>query len=42
MEHRPAHQKVAGSIPGEDIYLGCGFSPWKGCAQEATDGCFSH
>ena len=37
--HRPVHQKVAGSIPGFRT-LRCGFDPWSGRVQEATDRCF--
>ena len=40
MEHHPIHQKVAGLIPHQGTYLGCGFDPWSGHAWEATD-CFS-
>ena len=38
----PINQKVVGSIPGQGACLGCGFSPWWGHVQEATNGCFSH
>ena len=34
----PAHQKGAGSIPGQSTQLDCGFDPWSGNVQEATDG----
>ena len=27
LEHRTAHQRVVGSIPGQDTYLGCRVSP---------------
>ena len=27
LQFRPAHQKVAGSIPGQGTYLGYGFDP---------------
>ena len=27
LEPLPIHQKVAGSIPGQGAYLGCGFDP---------------
>ena len=27
LEHRPVHQKIAGLIPSQGIYLGCGFDP---------------
>ena len=37
LQHCPVHQKVAGSIPSQDTYLGCGFDPQSGQAQEATD-----
>ena len=30
LEHHPIHQKAAGSISGQVIYLGCGFSPGQG------------
>ena len=30
LEHRPIHQKVAGSIPCHDIYLGCASIPSPG------------
>ena len=33
----PMHQKVSSWIPGQGIYLGCGFNPWSGTMQEATD-----
>ena len=33
----PVHQKVAGSIPGQDIYLLCGFDCPSGPIWEATD-----
>ena len=39
---RPVHQKQAGAIPGQGTHLGCGFSPWSGSVQEATDRGFSH
>ena len=29
-------KKVAGSIPVQGTYLGCGFNPPSGCVQEAT------
>ena len=41
MEHRPVHQKVAGSIPSQGTHLGCRFDPPLGCVWEATNGCFS-
>ena len=31
------HQKVAGLIPSEGKYLGCGFYPPVGQVEEATD-----
>ena len=31
------NQKVAGSIPGQNTYLGCGFDPQSGHVQEATN-----
>ena len=34
------HQKVAGLIPGQGIYLDCGFDPWLWRVQEAADQCF--
>ena len=37
----PMHQKVSGSIPGQDTYVGCGFPHSLGCVWEATDQCFS-
>ena len=30
-------KKVAGLIPDQDTYLDCGFEPWSGHIQEATD-----
>ena len=36
LECGPVHQKVAGSIPDQGTYLGCGCDPWVGCVQEAT------
>ena len=41
LERRPTHRKVVGSIPGQDMHLGCGFVPVSGRVREATDGCFS-
>ena len=41
LEHHPIHQKVAGSIPGQGTYLGCGFDLRSGRVWEATDRCFS-
>ena len=35
------HQKVAGSIPNQDRYLGCGFDLQSGHIREATNQCFS-
>ena len=29
-QHCSIHQKVVGSIPGQDTYLGCGFNPLLG------------
>ena len=37
----PIHQKVAGSIPSQSTYLGCGFNPQLGAVQEETSRCFS-
>ena len=33
--------KGVGSIPGQGIYVGCGFDPWSRCVWEATSQCFS-
>ena len=41
MEHRPIHQKVASSIPGQSTYLGRGLDPQSGYVWEATNQCFS-
>ena len=38
---RPIHQKVAGSIPGQGMYLGCEFDPQSGRVWEATNQYFS-
>ena len=35
LEHHPVHQKVAGSIPGQGTYPGCGFDPLSGSLPEA-------
>ena len=32
--------KICGLIPSQGTYLGCGFIPWLGCMQEATNRCF--
>lgn len=40
LECRLIHQKVSGSIPCQDKYLGCGFDPQSGSIQVATDRCF--
>ena len=43
--HRPVHRKATGMIPCQGTYLGCGFHPWSGRAQEATTErlmCLSH
>ena len=40
-EHRPVHQKFAGSIPSQNTYLSCLFNPLLGCIQEATSQCNS-
>ena len=37
VECHPLHQKVAGLIPGQGTYLGCGFNPQSGCVWEATN-----
>ena len=42
VERHPAKQKVASSVPGQGTFLGCGFGPWLGRMQEATNRCFSH
>ena len=39
--HHPAKQKVTCSIPSQGMCLGCGFGPWLGYVQEATDQCLS-
>ena len=41
LEHPLMHRNVAGSIPREDTYLGCGRDPQLGSIQEATNQCFS-
>ena len=42
LEHRPVHQKAAGSIPSQGTYLDCRFDPQVKHVWEATDQCFSH
>ena len=37
LEHPPINQKVVGSNPSQDTYLGYGFDPWSGCIQEARN-----
>ena len=37
LKPHPIHQNIVGSIPGQCIYLGCGFNPQSGHVQEATD-----
>ena len=39
LDRQPMHQKVAGSIPTQGTYLGCGFNPRSGCVWEGTDEC---
>ena len=41
VECQAANQRVTGSIPSQGACLGCRFSPWLGCIQEATYWCFS-
>ena len=41
LEHRLVNRKVAGSIPGQGICLGCRFNPQSGCIYEANNQCFS-
>ena len=41
LEHRPAHLKFAGLIPGQDTRLGYEFNPLSGRVQEATNQCFA-
>ena len=36
IERGPENQKVAGSIPSQGIFLGCGPGPQVGGMQEAT------
>ena len=36
----PTKRMVTGSIPFKSTCLGCGFSPWSGRLEEATDQCF--
>ena len=40
LERGPVNRKVVGLIPGQGADLGCGFGPWSGHVQEATDGRF--
>ena len=37
----PIYQKVAGLIPGQGAFVGCGFDPSLGHIQEAADQWFS-
>ena len=37
----PGKWMIASLIPSQGTCLGCGFSPWSGHVQEATDTCFS-
>ena len=37
----PINQRVAGSIPGQSTYLGCGIGLRLGCVQKVTNQCFS-
>ena len=39
--HHLRKQKAASLIPGQGTCLGCGFSPWVGSIQQASDQCFS-
>ena len=41
LQHHPVRQKVAGLIPNQGTYLGCGFNPLVRAQQEATNWCFS-
>ena len=41
IEHRPANQRVASSIPSQGTCLGGRLSPRSGHVLEATDHCFS-
>ena len=36
LEHHSVNCNVAGSIPGQGTYLGCGFGPQAGCMQECS------
>ena len=40
LERRPVHQRIAGSIPRQGTYLGCGFDLLAGHLWEATSRCF--
>ena len=40
-ECHPVHQNVAGSIPGQGTYLGCGFNSQSGCLWETINQCSS-
>ena len=33
------NRNVAGSIPGQDSYIGCGFGPRSGCIQSPVQVC---
>ena len=37
MGHCPTHQEVAGLIPGQGMFLGCGIDPWPGHIREASN-----
>ena len=41
LDQPPGHQKVAGSASSQGTYVGRLLGPQLGCAQEATDPCFS-
>lgn len=40
LEHHPLHRRVAGSIPGHDGYVDCGFHPRSGYIWDTADGGF--
>ena len=42
IERLPTNRKVAGSIPGQGLFLGYGPGPQPRGVQEATSQCFSH
>ena len=42
LECRPIDQKVVGSIPSQDTYLGCRLGPWSGHKRQVINVSLSH